>query len=81
MAVRVTGAFCATDDPDEARAVLVLMTAGITFTETAAEVEALRPIAPEYAAVTELVPTGRADVEIVAVPDDNAADPSEVAPS
>ena len=80
VADSVIDEFCVMVKGEDVSVVVVLTTAAFTLTETAADVEALKFVAPEYAAVMESVPTGSEDVESVAAPEDSVAEPSEVAP-
>ena len=80
VAVSVTGEFCVTVEAEACNVVEVLTTADFTVTETVPDEEALKLVAPEYAAVMELVPTGSVEIVIVAAPEASVADPSEVEP-
>jgi len=68
---------------DGAIVVTVLITLedeAFTVMATTFELDALNVTAPEYAAETESVPTGSAEVEMLAVPPDRVADASRVVP-
>ena len=54
VAVSVTGEFCVTVEAEACNVVEVLTTADFTVTETVPDEEALKLVAPEYAAVMEL---------------------------
>jgi hypothetical protein len=70
-------------DADAIRVVVVFTAdgaAGFTVIVTMLELEALKLTAPEYAALTELVPVGSIEVEMLATPPESDADPSREEP-
>ena len=80
VAVSVTGEFSVVVEEEAISVAVVLTTLAFTLTETAAEVEPLKLDAPEYTAVMELEPVGRAEVVNFADPAESVAVPSIVAP-
>ena len=80
VAVRVTGEFCAIDELEAARVVLVAMVEALTLTVTGLEVDALKVLFPAYEAVMEFTPTDSAEVERAAVPDERVVVPIDVDP-
>ena len=80
VAVSVTGELSVIVDEEAISVAVVLTTFALTLTETAADVEPLKLDAPEYPAVMELDPVGRAEVVNVADPAESVAVPSIVAP-